>query len=155
MKPDQLLNDLGLTMGLSDLKFNEEGCARLVFDGKFAVNLENEPESGQLIIYMTLGPIPAEGREVLYLSLLEGNLFGTQTSGAALAVDSINHEVVLCQNLMTEDLSAASFVKSIEDFVNTGEQWSKNIKHATVPAEAESEAVPFDFSDHRNAFLRG
>ena len=46
MKPEQLLNDLGLTMGLPDLKFNEQGCARLVFDSKTSVNLESDADTG-------------------------------------------------------------------------------------------------------------
>ena len=41
-KPEQLLNDLGLTMGLPDLSFNEQGCARLEFDSKTSVNLESD-----------------------------------------------------------------------------------------------------------------
>ena len=88
MKPEQLLNDLGLTMGLTDLKFNEQGCARLVFDGKTSVNLESDADTGQLQIYTDLCPLPPEGREALYLSLLKVHLFGLQTQGATLAVPS-------------------------------------------------------------------
>lgn len=155
MKPEQLLNDLGLTMGLPGLAFNAEGCARLLFDGNNAVNLESEPETGQIIIYMALGPLPAQGREALYLSLLEGNLFGTQTSGSTLAVDSLNHEVVLCRNLVADELSAESFVKIIENFVNCAEQWRATMESATGHAEAVCASVPFDSASQFNGFIRG
>ena len=153
MKAEQLLNDLGLAMGLPGLVFNADGCARLVFDGKTAVNFESEPETGQLILYIALGPLPAEGREALYLSLLEGNLFGTQTFGATLAVDSLNHEVVLCRNLIADELSAQSFTVIIENFVNCAEQWRAQIEGGgqSQPAAMQTLTVPSQFQ----VYIRG
>lgn len=154
MKPEQLLNDLGLTMGLPDLKFNEQGCARLVFDGKTSVNLESDADTGKLQLYTDLCPLPPEGREALYLSLLEGNLFGMQTEGATLAVDSANQEVVLCQTLMAEELSADGFLAIIERFVNCAEQWRAQIEGGSQqepPAAMQTLAVPSQFQ----GFIRG
>lgn len=154
MKPEQLLNDLGLTMGLPDLKFNEQGCARLVFDSKTSVNLESDADTGQLQIYTDLCPLPPEGREALYLSLLEGNLFGLQTQGATLAVDSANHEVVLCRTLAAEELSANAFLAIIESFVNCAEQWRAQIKGGgqQPPAAAQQTlTAPSQFQ----GFIRG
>ena len=153
MKPEQLLNDLGLTMGLPDLKFNEQGCARLVFDSKTSVNLESDADTGQLQIYTDLCPLPPEGREALYLSLLEGNLFGLQTEGATLAVDSANQEVVLCQTLMAEELGADGFLAIIERFVNCAEQWRAQIEGGGQPQPAAMQAltVPSQFQ----GYIRG
>jgi hypothetical protein len=154
MKPEQLLNDLGLTMGLPDLKFNEQGCARLVFDSKTAVNLESDADTGQLQIYTDLCPLPPEGREALYLSLLEGNLFGLQTQGATLAVDSANHQVVLCRTLVAEELSANAFLAIIESFVNCAEQWRAQIEGGgqQPPAPVQQTlTVPSQFQ----GFIRG
>jgi hypothetical protein len=136
MKPEQLLNGLGLTMGLSELKFNEQGCARLVFDSKVSVNLESDADTGQLQIYTDLCPLPPEGLEALYLSLLEGNLFGLQTQGATLAVDSANYQVVLCRTLVVDGLSANDFLAIIESFVNCAEQWRAQIEGGVQPQPA-------------------
>lgn len=154
MNTAQFLNDLGLTMGLSDLVFNDEGCARLVFDGKIGVNFESDAETGHLFAYTTLGPLPAQGREGLYLSLLEANLLSaTEHFGATLAVDSLNNEVVLCRHLMTDELSTQSFNQIIENFVNCAEQWRYRLEHAgpeTAPAPL-SGGAPVSVS----GFIRG
>ena len=42
MKAEQLLNDIARTLGLPELALNDEGCARLMFDGRVAVNFEND-----------------------------------------------------------------------------------------------------------------
>jgi hypothetical protein len=155
MKSAQLLSDLGLTMGLPGLAFNADGCARLVFDDTHAVNFESSAETGQLLLYIALGPLPAAGREALYLSLLEGNLFGAQTDGATLAVDSLNHEVVLCRKLVTDELSAQSFTEIVESFVNCAEQWRARLESAVGPAEADPAHVPFDSANQFGGFIRG
>lgn len=153
MKAEQLLNDLGLTMGLANLKFNEEGCARLVFDGKTSVNLESDAETGLLQIYTDLGPLPAEGREALYLSLLEGNLFGLGTQGATLAVDSANREVVLCRTLTANEQSASTFVAIIESFVNSAEQWRAQLDGSpTTPEEVRISTMELQTM---HSFIRG
>lgn len=154
MNTAQCLNDLGLTMGLSDLVFNDEGCARLVFDGKIGVNFESDAETGQLFAYATLGPLPAQGREALYLSLLEANLLSaTEHFGATLAVDSLNNEVVLCRHLMTDELSSQSFNQIIEHFVNCAEQWRYRLENAAP--ETETSTLTGDSPVSLSGFIRG
>ena len=152
MNADQLLNELGLTMGLPNLRFDEHGCARLMFDGKTAIDLEADSETGMLQVYSVLSPLPAEGRETTFLSLLEGNLFGTQTHGATLAVDSLYNEVLLCRTVDTEQMSGASFATMIERFVDSVETWKERIEG--MPAEQDrmafgGESVPV------GEFIRG
>ena len=87
MNARQHLQDIALTLGLPALDFDSNGCARMLFDGKVAVNFESDELSGQLHLYCDLGELPLRGREALYRALLEANLFGVQTQGATLAVD--------------------------------------------------------------------
>lgn len=154
MNPDQLLNELGLAIGLPHLRFNEEGCAKLVFDDQTAVNLENDRETGQIQLYTGLCPLPPEGRESLYLALLEGNLFGTHTLGATLAVDSAHHEVVLCRTVVAQDLSASAFTEIIEAFVNTAEQWRETL--ASNPTAVDAPAPRLEpMGGPSSGFIRG
>jgi hypothetical protein len=81
MKAEQLLNDIARTLGLPELALNDEGCARLLFDGQVAVNFENDPLAEKLHLYADLGELPLRGREALYRALLEANLLGAQTAG--------------------------------------------------------------------------
>jgi hypothetical protein len=146
MNAEQLLNDLGITMGLPGLKFNEEGCARLLFDGRTPVSLEHQADSGQVQIYSELGQLPPEGRETLYLALLEGNLFGLGTQGATLAVDGTNQEVILCRTLIAEEMTSATFSATLESFVTCVEHWRARINGVSQPVrtpEPEDAANPY------------
>lgn len=151
MTAHQLLQELGLAMGLPTLKFDDEGCARLMFDGKLAVNLEYDEGNASIQLYSVLGPLPAQGREALFLKLLKGNLFGADTGGATLAVDGEHHEVVLCRTLPVEETTAAAFVAAIERFVAALEAWIPQLDGAGAAAPAASAAAAAqDFS----GFLR-
>ncbi len=152
MNADQLLNDLGLAMGLPNLRFDAQGCARLMFDGKTAIDLENDTTADSLQIYCVLGPLPAEGREALFKTLLQANLFGTGTHGATLAVDSLHNEVVLCRTVVPDSMSTTGFTALMEKFVTSAEHWRTNLGGA---ADGGASAPPAPLEVPRfDAFLR-
>ena len=123
---DQLLLDLGQTAGLPQpLRFDAQGCARLVFDTRLAIDFERDDDAGVLQVYSVLGPLPAEGREALYQRLLEANLFGSATAGATLAVDGQTREVVLCRTVDVQETGGPAFVRLVERFVAAAEDWKK------------------------------
>ncbi len=125
---DQLLLDLGQSAGLAQpLRFDERGCARLVFDGQLAIDFERDADAGLLQVYSVLGPLPGQGREALLLQLLQANLFGADTAGAALAVDADTGEVVLCRSVAAEGLPAPAFVQLVEQFVAVAEDWKERL----------------------------
>lgn len=95
-----------------------------MFDGKIAVNFENDEAQACIHLYAPLGPIPAQGREALYKSLLEANLFGAQTLGASLALDEQHQELVLCRCVPTQDATGQSFAAVLERFVCAVEEWT-------------------------------
>jgi hypothetical protein len=158
MDAHQLLNHLGVAMGLPALAFDEQGCARLMFDGKLEVNLEHDSDTGLLQVYAVLGPVPARGREALYRSLLEANLFGGQTFGATLAIDGSQQEIVLCRSVAPEEISSPGFAALIEQFVAATESWQQRIGagggEAAAPAPGASAPAFFDPMRTGN-FLRG
>ena len=139
MKAEQLLNDLGLTMGIKGLMFDDQGCASLVFDQKYTINLELNASTEQLHLYSDLGALPGQDREQLYLKLLNGNLFHAETGGATLAVDSVQQQVVLCRVLNPEPLSGKDFCNIIEAFVNAVAQWQDKINE--LPASTPKTSI--------------
>ena len=153
MKAEQLLNDLGLSMGMKGLMFNDQGCARLVFDEKYIINLELNSLTEQLHIYSDLGGLPDQAREQLYLKLLNANLFHAQTGGASLAVDSVHQQVVLCRTLNAEPLSGQEFFEIIETFVNAVEDWQVKINQ--MPAPSHTGSMPALDTRAMQGFIRG
>lgn len=124
MNAVNLLSELGTLMGISDLQFDAQGCARLVFDGAVTLNLEHEAGSSRLQIYSVIGKVPLENREHVFQILLEGNLFGAETGGAVLAVDPLEREIVLFRTLEGEGITGAAFAEVVGSFVDAVEDWT-------------------------------
>jgi len=152
MDADQLLQSLGVALGLPDLRFNASGCARLAIDRAPALNFERS-ETGAIQLYSVLGPLRPDGREALYAQLLAGNLFGTATAGNTLAVDELQGEVLLCRTVSTESIGAPAFATLVEAFVGAAEDWQGRLSNA--PAEMSSTAPAFTAPRMMDNFLRG
>lgn len=135
MTPEQLLAQLGLAMNLPGLALDANGCARLMVDGRIAVNFEVDEGAGGMQIYSTLAPLPAQEQGAMLLMLLEGNLFGAQTLGATLAVDTLYNEIVLCRAIAVRDMSAPDFTAIVERFVTAVQEWTQKLS-AGAPAPA-------------------
>jgi len=133
MNADELIKDLGVALGLPDLGLNPESCARLVFDGTTAINLEVDTERGCLHLHSLLGSVPREGRDALLYSMLKGNLFGNKTAGATLAIDSLREEAVLCRSIELEYLSVPRLMDILEKFVKVTELWVQKVEEKTAP----------------------
>jgi hypothetical protein len=151
MDPDQLLQSLGLDLGLPSLRFDANGCARLAIDGAPALNFERDAK-GSIHLYSVLCSQPQEGREALYAQLLQGNLFGTSTGGGALAVDESKREVVLCRTIFIDQTTAPAFMSQVEAFVAAAEDWKSRL---SSPQTAGTPSAPVPATPMLNHFLRG
>lgn len=141
MDARQHLNELLLTLGLPALHFDYHGCARMLFHGEVIVNFECDPITAQLHLYTDLGPLPAVGREVLYRTLLEANLFGVQTRGATLSVDSHQNQVVLSRSVLVPSLGVSLMSQVLEDFVDCTVYWQRLLAEETSGAGPTAQAM--------------
>lgn len=154
---DQLLLDLGQMAGLPQpLRFDQHGCARLMFDAHLGIDFERHADAGLIQVYSVLGPVPAEGRDALFQQLLEANLFGADTGGSTLALDSEMGEVVLCRSVATDGMAAAAFVQLVEQFASVAEDWKTRLARHKAPATSTAAAPlqPVDQMPGMGAFLR-
>ncbi|HVZ45061.1 MAG TPA: type III secretion system chaperone [Ramlibacter sp.] len=152
MDADQLLQSLSVALSLPELRFDANGCACLVVEGAPSVNFERDA-AGAIHLYCVLGPLPPEGREALYVQLLQGNLFGASTGGASFAVDPDYGELVLFRTIMTESMSAPLFISQVEAIVAAAEDWQKRLTTAPL-ADAQFSAAAAE-SSLMAQFLRG
>jgi hypothetical protein len=127
IQAQELLSAYGQLAGMPGLKFEPHGCARLLFDKSIAIDLEIDEEAGCIQVYGVLGVVPSTGREALYRRLLEGNLFGTQTGGAALAIDPVQDEVLLCRRVDLATTNAVALTECLETFAGLIEQWQRRL----------------------------
>lgn len=128
MSAEQLIRDLSHIISLPELALDEQGCACLLVDEKLALQIEYDESTQSLVLYCVLGALPAERCEALFRLLLGGNLFGTATSGSTLAIDELNHDIVLWRRVGLESTTADGLVGTIEDMLAATEYWQLKIE---------------------------
>ena len=86
-------------------------------------------------IRATLGPIPKEEQDILFVKLLRGNLFFQATAGSILGLDESGSQAIL-QHHYTTQPSYSEFKAVFEDFLNIVDFWKAEIReHAKNPLE--------------------
>jgi hypothetical protein len=145
MDTDELARELlaayGTIAGLPGLKFDKNGCARLLFDHGSIVNLEIDRGAACLHMYGVLGPVPAGNQEILYRKLLEANFFGTRVGGAALAVDAVQEEILIGRRVDVGKTTPADFAQAIEAFAGVVRDWKQKVGSGElVPAQPDNAA---------------
>ena len=96
----------------------------LLFDD-ISVKVQVAPPG--FLIRATLGPIPKEEQEILFVKLLRGNLFFQGTAGSILGLDETGNQTVL-QYHYSEKPSYKEFKAAFEDFLNIIDFWKMEIK---------------------------
>src|SRR5687768_3051537 len=123
--PDALA-ELGAQIGLSDLALDENGLARVVFDGTLTVDFESMDEGRVLHLSSVVAALDGSDREeALFERLLQANLLGIATGGAHFSISEGDGEVLLERKLPVEVLACSSFVNAVETFVNHLEGWKE------------------------------
>jgi hypothetical protein len=143
MDTDELARELlaayGTIAGLPGLKFDKNGCARLLFDHGSIVNLEIDRGAACLHLYGVLGPVPAGNQEALYRKLLEANFFGTRVGGASLAIDAVQEEILIGRRIDVAKTTATDFAQIIEAFAGVVRDWKQKVDSGELmPAARES-----------------
>jgi hypothetical protein len=156
MDASQLLSSYGQSVGLLDLAFDAHGCARLKFTDDVAVNLEVDRACDCVQLYTELGPVPAGPCEDLFREMLEGNLFGTRTRGATLAIDPVQRDLLLCRRVELATADPASFAHALEEFVVAATHWLQVFGSGALCAGSSSEpSMPEIVPLRPDMFLRG
>jgi hypothetical protein len=121
-----LLKDLGVTVGVPDLEFDENGYCVVYLD-EIQINMELGEEDESLFFYTHVGEVPEDGRPEFYEMLLDANWFYKGTAGATLGIDKDSSVVSIIYRASTTELDTEKFQKIIENFANLSENWMSRI----------------------------
>ena len=127
MTVKELIARLGTEIGIPELVFNQEGMARLQFDGNAIVDFEYEAETESLHMYSVIDRLPEEHREAVYEQLLVGNLFQRQTRGAVLAISPMEQDILITRTIQAEKYTYSEFTDILEEFIAAAEEWSARL----------------------------
>src|SRR5262249_14315233 len=104
-----LLDGYSKIYGMPSITLDANGMFRLCFQDIIDIDIEPAKRPGHVHMYTVLGRIPPNADVAWYRMLQEANLFGRDTGFAATACDPTTGEVVLCQLLDVETLTAERF----------------------------------------------
>jgi len=138
--------------GIPGLQFSPDGCARLMFEDSVAIDLEIDHANDCLQLYSVLGPVPPADREALYRALLVGNLFGTQTGGATLAVDDVREEVLVCRRVELADVRPEDLAQLLQELAGTAQLWQQKLGSGELMTTSRDSASAHQW---QGAYLRG
>ncbi len=134
---NDLLKDLGKSVGLPDLKPSGEGLCSLRFDDRVTIDLECSEERGALIFSSIVGTLLPYQAEKIYPELLEANLLWVGTGGATLGVDPATLSVFMCYQEKIEGMEFLRFQDLLKGFSDTALFWNKRLlENPDQPADA-------------------
>jgi len=149
MTIDTILAEFGTRTGMGALRLGPQGTCRLIFDGEYIVDIE--APAGAVHLSCTVGPADADLGPAFVRRMLGANFMGRETGGAALALDEVASEVVMCRSLPTAGLTAQDFETAVEAFVAAVQVWRAEIdaQDADRPAAPVTSARPDEEEHHR------
>lgn len=132
---ETILQEFGASIGIPDLKPDEEYRCNMQFDD-VAVSFELGVDEDRMFIYALLGNAAEADTEAVYVSLLQANYIFEGTAGSTLSIDPRSGGIVLMRAERLNALRLATFEALVEDFVNVAEQWMKRIQSGDFEARA-------------------
>lgn len=127
MSWESFVKELKKEYKLSQLAEHGEGIV-LKLQGKFRIVIEPHPETGEGIIYGTLGSISSDH----YGEVLKANLFGHKTKDCVFSLSPEGTEVLLHRKVPREQLQFPLFQSFLDDFISVFEHWVKKGKEWTI-----------------------
>ena len=115
---EQLSTDMGFEQALDA---NEDGSYSLRLEPDIDVTLRESSDS-DIQFYTNIAELPELNREDFLLKVMRANLFGRETGGAALGLDTEGKRVVLL-DFLPDEQNYRMFHERLEDFVNYAEAW--------------------------------
>jgi hypothetical protein len=138
---EELLGELGRKTGLGTLALDSNGVCALGFGEELTLHLFAEDGAERTLLYVPLGPLPAERRHELQQAMLEANL--RDDLPGALGLDHRTGEAMLACRIRLEEIDYSTFEQLLERLVAAGLTWQAEL------ARGGSGSPPVPVSDQR------
>ena len=140
---DLILSELGATMGMENLTFDENGGCILQFDETMNVLLLYEGNSEVLYLFSFVGEIPEGKESVVMRHLLEANYRWEGSGGATLSLRKDEGNVVLTHKLLVASLTREALEQTLSEFVTALEKWMSYLGDSDgVTADVQASKSP-------------
>ncbi|EPP34596.1 tir chaperone family protein [Chlamydia ibidis] len=123
---EKLIKNFATYMGItSTLEFDADGAYVLPISDLVKIRVQQNADN-EIILGAFLGELPpSTDTAKVYLQMMVANLFGRETGGSALGLNSEGHVVMMRR--IPCDISQEDFARCIESFVNFSETWLEDL----------------------------
>ncbi|WP_159911052.1 type III secretion system chaperone [Pantoea sp. 18069] len=142
---NRLLADFGNALGLDGLSLDESGYCCLSFD-QVVVNIESVGESSLVLLYSSLGALPADAGPEVCRRLLEANYFFQGTAGATIGLDTASGAVAITRVVDAAGMDTLDWEAAIKAFVDAAESCAGLL--SAEPLSTERIAAPPQVDAH-------
>lgn len=134
----ELIEKLGKDLE-APLSSSDDHTEYVLEAGDFLLMFHYLSDAKQMLISTCAAELPAEGKERLYFSLLNGQYFFKETAGATLAVDNEEKFVVLQLVQSLNTIEPESFPLIVEHFLQAALLWRSRCADVQKTADNSKE----------------
>lgn len=116
-RAEALLQDLSQSIGLPDLKFDEQNMCTLLVDGEHRITLLANSET-HLILYGILGGWPDDAPSNFGLDLLTANMLLAELEGPHLGYEPLSKSVLLVKSCPLDGLDVERLEAQMDEMIN-------------------------------------
>lgn len=129
---EQILEELGGSLGLSGLKADSNSACQLVLPTGLVIQLEMDESQENLLLYVDMGEVPPGAfRERLFEAALKDN--GTASSGVGVIAYNPDTNKMLLWKFMPIITPTADISEALQMIVGKGSIWMDAIRNGVLP----------------------
>lgn len=129
---EQILEDLGDSLGLSGLKPDSNSACQLVLPTGLSLQLELDETQENLLLYVDMGEVPPGSfRERLFEAALKDN--GSANSNVGVIAYNPETNKMLLWKFIPVTTPSADISQAIQMIIGKGALWMDGIKNGTLP----------------------
>ncbi len=146
---EDLMDNLGHSIGLDEFKPNEDGVCELISE-EVTVTLQHCPEVKTVLCTAVLGEASAGEAAAVLKMMLEKNFLYVGTRGSTVAIDPKTSLIYLTRYDGLDEIDASEFTDRVTAFLGTAIELQKEIENARQAAlqGASGEGAPMAFGNN-------
>ncbi|CAH63488.1 conserved hypothetical protein [Chlamydia abortus] len=123
---EKLIKNFATYIGItSTLEFDADGAYVLPISDLVKIRVLQNADN-EIVLNVFLGELPpSSDTNKAYLQMMVANLFGRETGGSALGLDSEGH--IVMTRRIPEEVSYEDFARYVESFMNFSETWLEDL----------------------------
>lgn len=129
-KANELVANLGKTIKVEGLEFDDENSCIVLVDNKILFILELDEDTKTIAFNIVLGNLPIVERQNVLYELLAANFYWNRTEGGTIGIDEQTDIVTMCYLMSLPLENDSDFELVVEKLANASEYWVDRLLEA-------------------------